>query len=1004
MTDRADTGDASSASDVRWRVRIVIAAFLVGMFLVGEMAFEVYRDRAHLTEEAERDVVNLAVQLGAVHRQVFDRTDLLFFSLEDHLSEKDTLDTGDRAHIARLLQGFQSRSPEFANVVILARDGSIVASGRDGSPDDGLLIKQERLMALFEGNGIEKHIDPPVSGKTPEERLIPVARAFRNRAGEVVYVGAATLDPTAFLQAHTDAALGPDSAMLLARTDGIVLARLPSTDIVGGTLGDRPLFRDHVHAAPTGSYVSPRQSDGEVRVVGYHVIADHGLVTAVAVHRDRLLAPWRRSLIGHIGSAIVLLVLIGAAATYFIRSHGREAGLRQSAERAGNRARDRAIKQQILAGLSQYSAETDDSRDFLDRAVRALRKGTRSDLASIARQVSSGSQMMIVARDGWPEHAREEHLFADGSDSHLGFALQSRGTVTSDDYRTEKRFRPHHRLTELGARSGVAVPLQSASGGFSGALSVYSTSPGAFSDDDRFFVEALGPLVAGYYERRIQSNLRSAVLDSVPSMLAVLDQNGDILLVNRSWISEGEARVLDMQDGGVGTNYLDICARAAAEGVTDARQMQEGILEVMSGQTDRFQMEYPCGDEKEMRWFFATVSPVNLDGHIGAVVSHLDITSRRDLEKQLREANRMEALGQLTGGIAHDFNNLLMVVAGNAEMLSDRIGSETREGRMLAAIREAADRGATLTDGLLSFSRRQLLSPQAVEPQKALSDVARLLERTLREDIELKVETPDSCQRILADEAQLHTALMNLILNARDALPNGGAIVLRCEDVDNGADPVGFVRLSVTDNGAGMTAATAEKAFEPFFTTKPVGQGTGLGLSMVHGFAIQSGGQASLESTPGRGTRVMIDLPVASAWEAGRNDTIGPDAEDRFNGSLLIVEDEDRVRNYLRLLLEDMGLTVFEASSAIEALELVPDLPELDLLLSDVIMPGSISGYGLAREIRRARPATRIILMSGYTDPTMIERLHEHDSSIPLLRKPFSRSQVAAMLKSVLAD
>jgi signal transduction histidine kinase/CheY-like chemotaxis protein len=1004
VTEAPGSDSSPPVRESRFRLRVLIVSFLVAVLVVGETALDVYRDHTRLTEDAERQVENLVVNLASTHKQVFDSINLLFFSLEDHLNETDTLDAGGRAHIGRLLRAFRSRSPEFQNVVVLDRDEIVVASGRRASSGEVLFFDPRRIKTLIEGNDLGKYIEAPVTTGSSANLVIPVVRAFRNRSGQVAYAAVVTLKPSALTGTHSALEIGSGSVMLLARTDGIVLARSPSTDIVGGSLAGRPLFTEHIPSASTGAYTSPPQSDGEIRIVGYHVIPEHKLVTAIAIDRDKTLAPWRENLIGHIGSAILLVLLAAAAAWFTIRSHDREAALRRSAERARNRARDRAVKQQIMAGLSQYSAEAEDSQDFLDRAARALRKGTDCDFASIARQVSSGSQMMIVARDGWPEHAREEYVFVGGTDSHLGFALHSRDTIISDDYGTEKRFRPHHRLVELGARSGVAVPMLTASGGFSGALSVYSTRPAAFSDDDRMFVEAIGHLIASYYERRIQSNLRSAVLDSVPSMLAVLDHRGDILFVNRSWISEGDARDLQMPEGGVGANYIDICTRAAAEGVVEARQMQEGILDVMSGQTDRFQMEYPCGDEKEMRWFFATVSPVNLDGHSGALVSHLDITSRRELEKQLREASRMEALGQLTGGIAHDFNNLLMVVAGNAEMLSDRIGSETKEGRMLAAIREASGRGAALTDGLLSFSRRQLLSPQAVEPQKVLLDVARLLERTLREDIELKVETPDFCHQILADEAQLHTALMNLVLNARDALPNGGTIILRCEDLDNRADPVAFVRLSVSDNGEGMSVSAAEKAFEPFFTTKPVGQGTGLGLSMVHGFAIQSGGRAHLESKPGQGTRVMIELPVATGSEADGNNGGAADLEDQFEGTILVVEDEDRVRNYLRLLLEDIGLTVHEASSAVEALDLLKELPALDILLSDVIMPGSMSGYGLAREIRRERPNCGIILMSGYTDPSMIERLHEHDPSIPLLRKPFSRGQLVAMLKTVLSD
>ncbi len=348
-----------------------------------------------------------------------------------------------------------------------------------------------------------------------------------------------------------------------------------------------------------------------------------------------------------------------------------------------------------------------------------------------------------------------------------------------------------------------------------------------------------------------------------------------------------------------------------------------------------------------------------------------DLTSRHRMEEELRQAQKMEAVGQLTGGIAHDFNNLLTVISGNLEMIERRLESENLRA-LLREAQDAADDGAKLTEQLLAFGRRQPLNPKLADVGQLVANFSDLLRRTLGETIELRTVVTGSMNQALVDASQLQNALLNLALNARDAMPRGGRLTVEISrthlDVDYArmypeVRTGEFVLVAVTDTGTGMSAEVRQRAFEPFFTTKSAGAGTGLGLSMVYGFAKQSRGHVQLYSEMDQGTSVRLFLPAVRSSRTGADirtaQSVEPEGVPGGGETILVVEDDPRVRRVAVARLKDTGYQVIEAAAAAEALSKLASHPEISLLFTDVIMPGGMTGDELAGKSGRFGPTSR---------------------------------------------
>jgi CheY-like chemotaxis protein len=369
----------------------------------------------------------------------------------------------------------------------------------------------------------------------------------------------------------------------------------------------------------------------------------------------------------------------------------------------------------------------------------------------------------------------------------------------------------------------------------------------------------------------------------------------------------------------------------------------------------------------------------------------------------------MEAMGQLTGGVAHDFNNLLTVILGNSEYLAERLAANKELHKIADSIATAAERGSELTKSLLAFARKQPLMPKDIDIGQKVLGMEQLLRRTLGEHIECEFQFDSELWPASVDPGQLASALLNLVLNARDAMPDGGRLTVEVRnislgeadvDVNGEARPGDYVMVAVSDTGSGMIAEVASRAFEPFFTTKEVGKGTGLGLSMVYGFAKQSGGSMQISSEPGHGTAVKLFFPridTSQPSEARVADRIlSPPAGGE---TILVVEDHDMVRTHVEKELKELGYRVVAAGDGRKALEILRQSHEVELLFTDVVMPGGLFGPELARQALLLRPDLKILFTSGYSE----QPVRPLDGmEVRILNKPYRRNDLALMLRSVL--
>jgi signal transduction histidine kinase/CheY-like chemotaxis protein len=449
-----------------------------------------------------------------------------------------------------------------------------------------------------------------------------------------------------------------------------------------------------------------------------------------------------------------------------------------------------------------------------------------------------------------------------------------------------------------------------------------------------------------------------------------------------------------------------------ADGVTPLRAEEWPIVRAARGENiDNVEIAFrPCGDERAVH-VVVSGRPLDAAGNAphGAVLVFRDVTAWKETERLLRDSQKMEAIGQLTGGIAHDFNNMLTVITGTIDILIQGVADRPTLAAIARMIDEAATRGADLTRQLLAFARKQPLQPRDTDINELVVNTAKLLRPALGEGIEIVSRLEDGVWQALIDPTQLSTALLNLALNARDAMANGGVLTLATANVvldeayarvSPEVAPGRYVMIAVNDTGTGIPAALRDKVFEPFFTTKEVGKGTGLGLSMVYGFVKQSGGHIKIDSEDGKGTTFRLFLPRSSGdavpeampvvtWQGGHE-------------TILVVEDDALVRSTVIARLESLGYATIAAVNAAEAMAMVERGAAFDLLFTDVVMPGGINGPELAAEIARRRPGVKVLYTSGYAESAGMNagRL---DPGVVLLNKPYRKVDLALRIREVLA-
>jgi PAS domain S-box-containing protein len=575
------------------------------------------------------------------------------------------------------------------------------------------------------------------------------------------------------------------------------------------------------------------------------------------------------------------------------------------------------------------------------------------------------------------------------------FNTIARGEIL-DDYQTVRQNKAGRQI----ALSLSVAPIRLASGRVVGASSV--------ARDITERIEAKERLEREIAERRRIAEVLDNTINSMTDAVLVGDRDATIVLCNPA-----AQRVMNISVGmntGQWTHAQEIFM---ADGVTPMPLGRRPLMRAVRGESfENYELTVRYPHLPRPVTFVSTGGPIRwgTQDSTGGVVVYHDVTEAREIERQLRQAQKMESVGQLTGGVAHDFNNILTVITGTIEILEEGVADRPELAAIAKMIDDAAERGSELTRNLLAFSRRQPLQPRRTNVNELVVEAARLLRPTLGENIEIEAMLDDYASPALIDPNQLSASLLNLAINARDAMPNGGKLTFETAEVtldesyaEMNADtrPGTYVMVAVSDNGSGISASIIDKVFEPFFTTKALGRGTGLGLSMVYGFVKQSEGHIKIYSEEGQGTTIKIYLPRATG-QAEQPAVATPAAPIRGGDeTILVVEDDALVRGYVVGQIRSLGYRTLSATNAAEALAVIDSKTPIDLLFTDIVMPGGMNGRQLADEAHKRRSELKVLFTSGYTENAIVHH-GRLDPGVLLLAKPYRKRQLAQMIRVAL--
>ena len=516
-------------------------------------------------------------------------------------------------------------------------------------------------------------------------------------------------------------------------------------------------------------------------------------------------------------------------------------------------------------------------------------------------------------------------------------------------------------------------------------------------------IQDVTDLVNAERELRETRDFLDLTLNAAPMPIAYVDESDGGRIVRyankamEAWLGRPRAAMIGKPGGEV----------FSADSITS---VQPQFRQMLGGQTVQVRLQgVRAGMTRDWQNYF--VPRLGPGGEfLGFFVIVYDLTEQKRLEARLLQAQKMEAIGQLTGGIAHDFNNLLGVIIGNLQLLERSVAETPTLARKVHTAMRAAVRGADLTRRLLAFARRQILDPTVLDLNRQLTSISELMQRTLGESIEVRMVQAHDLWSTRVDAGQFENAILNLAINARDAMPNGGRLTVRTHNVALDAafcanhasiEPGEFIAIAVTDTGTGMDAEVLKRVFEPFFTTKESGKGSGLGLAMVHGFAEQAGGLATIESQPGKGTTVQLLLPRCLEEQGEREDTVVTKIAPGGSETILVVEDDADLRETVVATLTQFGYRAIAAGNAAAALRILAGPESIDLLFTDVMMPGGVLGPALAKRARELRPEISVLFTTGYAENTVLAGV-AGVTSAEVIHKPYRNEDLAMRIRHVL--
>jgi PAS domain S-box-containing protein len=667
----------------------------------------------------------------------------------------------------------------------------------------------------------------------------------------------------------------------------------------------------------------------------------------------------------------------------------------------------RLEQQSAVARLGLSAIHDPDISSLMTSAVRSVAATLDVEFCKILELLDGEEDLLLRAGTGWRGGLVGRARVPQGTDSQAGYTLLSNRPVFVFDLASDPRFRGPPLLVEHGVASGISVVIRGHDRPF-GVLGAHTTQRRTFTREDGNFLQAVANVISQAVDRkRAWSQLRAreqrfrAMIERSSDIVLVVDADGVIRFASPA-VEPVLGYTANELRGRSGFDLVDPPALAAMREEMRATVAQPGTAR----RVDTVPVRHRDGTLRILDAHACSL--LHVPAVSGIVVNLRDVTTHRQLELQLDHARRLESVGRLAGGIAHDFNNILTAILGNAELLTD--GSGTAADREeVTAIKESVERGQDLVRQLLAFARRQVLKPRVIDLNQVLRETDLLLRRLVPENVVIEAHFEEPLWPVLADPTQIQQVIVNLTLNARDAMPDGGTLTIETANVEldstwarahaGAIAPGPHVMLALSDTGTGMSADVLEHAFEPFFSTKPVGQGAGLGLATVFGIVRQSGGHIFAWSEPGLGSTFKIYLP-REAGPVGQAPVPAPSVPANGTETLLLVEDDAAVLRAAQRILESAGYRVLAANGPAAALAIEAGSEEIDLLVTDVVMPG-MNGNKLAERLRLHRPDLAVLFISGYTE----DAITHHgvvDEGTHFLPKPFGRIELLAMVREVL--
>ena len=962
------------------------ALAVVGLCLL--IAVYAFVDRREVLKGAYEEVNNLSDALAEHTRQTLVALDLGLITLSREVASQGGLETLSSQTLYELLLERQVASATTYAFYALDSQGRLIGSSGSAlipdrsfadashflfhlsNPDSGLLVSPPQQDPLNDGS--------PRWGVTISKRI----DASDGRFGGVL---AAVLSVEHLLEFYDTLRIGEHGLVALIQTDGRLVVRSPSEpEQLGKPLIDADLLA-RLAQAQEGYFVTRFAADTVERIVGYDLVGDRGVMVLVGFSTDEVLAPWRQRLLylSLITAAVIALFIFAGA--LFTRQLARSRSWEEERIRR-------------LSRLAEASTELARARDEDELRVRVThlaraQVGALHAVSSVIRPDAPGGYVHSFAPD--------EH----GSAAALVSAQSLEEAVRRG---TQAFVLP---AAESGADECLVAPVVGQSGVPLAVMRLLAQPGRRFSEVDVAEITQLANFTAVALEnlRAVQHREAAAlkletVFSSISDGVAAVDAEWRFTYLN----AEAERLLQRSSDELLGQNMWDAFPESTESPAFPVyRQAREENRPVTA--------EFYFPPLKS--WFSVRAYPYEQ----GLTIYFQDIAQRIEIEEQLRHSQKMDAIGKLTGGVAHDFNNLLTVILGNANAALEWAESANlppAARRQIDLIRVAGERAAELTHRLLAFARRQPLDPVPTDVNRLLSEFDELLRRTLGHGIKIQLRLPDDVWQAVVDPHELQNAILNLAINARDAMPDGGVLGIASANVtitEQNATlfdlPAGdYVVVEVSDTGEGMPPEVVLRAFEPFFTTKPSGKGSGLGLSMVYGFAKQSGGQVQIVSSPGAGSTLRIYLPRAVDSAAGSGPHAAVVDSPRIQADLagggqhvLLVDDDDLVRIHTDACLQQLGYTVTACADGAQAMEYLDNGGTCDVLVTDVRLQGGASGREVAESARMRCPRIKVLYVSGYTENAF---LHDErvEVDICLLGKPFRTEDLARKLRELLSN